>query len=401
MQHDKHSHAGSDKKSCPGREKYLAGKRVMPKALAAGVDITSIVDNMDAYNGGRLRAACHLMKEKYSAADVTVGLSIAGALTPAGLGPSTIIPLINHGFVDWLSTTGANMYHDLHFAFDMSLHRGSHAVNDADLRSKGVTRIYDILFDFEDVLMETDKRLRKIMLRPEFQKEMGTREFYHHLGKAINEIEQEKKLGEVSILAAAYRNGIPVFTSSPGDSTIGMNIAGLELLAEAKGLGNKFKLKINPSLDVNDSTAIILNAKDFENGKTGVILIGGGSPKNFMLQTAPQIQEVLMIPGAGQDYDINITDARPDTGGLSGAPPSEAASWGKIDPSKIDQAVTAYVDVTVAFPLLVAYTLQNTSPKKFKRLYDRGDELRRKLVESYLKHNREIGDLESLMKKLP
>jgi len=388
-------------KECPGKSKYLSGKRVLPKPITKKSDIISLIDNMDAYNGGRLRAACQLLREKYSKENVTVGLSIAGALTPAGLGPSAIIPLMNHGFVDWMTATGANMYHDLHYAFNLPMFRGSHNVDDADLRAKGVTRIYDILFDYEDVLMETDRRLRKIMLRPEFQKEMGTREFYHHLGKVMNDYEKKNKLGQVCVLAAAYRNGIPVFTSSPGDSTIGMNVAGLELLAEAKGLKDKFKLKINPSIDVNDSTAIILNAKKYEKGKTGVVLIGGGSPKNFMLQTEPQIQEVLMIPEAGQDYDINITDARPDTGGLSGAPPSEAASWGKIDPTKLEETVTAYLDVTVAFPLMVAYVIQSTKPKKLKRLYDRGDELRKKLIESYLQNNKEVDELSKMMEKLP
>jgi deoxyhypusine synthase len=387
-------------KECPGKDKYLTGKRVLPQAASKDSTLPSIIDNMDAYNGGRLRAACQLLRDKYSQEDVTIGLSIAGALTPAGLGPSTIIPLMNHGFVDWLTATGANMYHDLHFAFNMPLFRGSHNVDDADLRDKGVTRIYDILFDYQDVLMETDKILRKIMLRPEFQKEMGTREFYHHLGKVINEYEKKNNLGEVSVVAAAYRNGIPIFTSSPGDSTIGMNVAGLELLAEASGMLDRFKLKINPSIDVNDSTAIILNAKQYEKGKTGVILIGGGSPKNFMLQTEPQIQEVLMIPEAGQDYDINITDARPDTGGLSGAPPSEAVSWGKIDPTKLDETVTAYIDSTVAFPLMAAYVIQTTKPKKLKRLYDRGDELRQKLINSYLENNKEVEELKSLIKKL-
>ncbi len=383
------------------REKYLSGKRVLPQPIAKDSSVAAVIDNMDAYNGGRLRAACQLMRDKYSQEDVTIGMSIAGALTPAGLGPSSIIPLMNHGFVDWLVATGANMYHDLHFAFNMPLFRGTHTVDDADLRDKGVTRIYDILFDYQDVLMATDKILRKIMLRPEFQKEMGTREYYHLLGKVVNDYEQQHNLGQVSVLAAAYRNGIPVFTSSPGDSTIGMNVAGLELLAEAKGLKDHFKLKINPSIDVNDSTAIILNAKRYEKGKTGVLLIGGGSPKNFLLQTEPQIQEVLMIPEAGQDYDINITDARPDTGGLSGAPPSEAASWGKIDPTKLEETVTAYVDVTVAFPLLVAYVIQTTAPKKQKRLYERGEELRKKLIESYLENNNEVDELKDLMKKLP
>jgi deoxyhypusine synthase len=383
------------------KNSYLSGKRVLPKPTSKKSSVADVIDNMDAYNGGRLRAACQLMRDKYSKQDVTIGLSIAGALTPAGLGPSTIIPLMNHGFVDWLVATGANMYHDMHFALNMPLFRGSHNVDDADLRDKGVTRIYDILFDYQDVLMATDRILRKIMLHPEFQKEMGTREYYHLLGKILNDYEKKNKIGEVSVLAAAYRNGIPVFTSSPGDSTIGMNVAGLELLADAKGLRDHFKLKINPSIDVNDSTAIILNAKRYEKGKTGVLLIGGGSPKNFLLQTEPQIQEVLMIPEAGQDYDINITDARPDTGGLSGAPPSEAVSWGKIDPTKLEETVTAYVDVTVAFPMLVAYILQTTKPKKLKRLYGRGEELRKKLTESYLENNKEIEELSGLMKKLP
>ena len=384
----------------PSKNRYLCGKRILPESISGRTNIVRIIDHMDAYNGGRLRAACHLLREKYSQDNVTVGLSLAGALTPAGLGPSAIIPLMNHGFVDWLTATGANMYHDLHFAFNLPMHRGSHIVDDADLRKKGVTRIYDILFDYEDVLMETDRRLRRILVRPEFQKEMGTREFYHHLGKVMNEYERRNGLGEVSVIAAAYRLGIPVFTSSPGDSTIGMNVAGLELLAEAAGLGHLFKLKINPSIDVHESTAIVLNAKRYERGKTGVILIGGGSPKNFMLQTEPQIQEVLMIPEAGQDYDINITDARPDTGGLSGASPSEAASWGKIDPSRIAETVTAYLDVTVALPLMVAYVKQTTRPKKQKRLYDRGPELHEKLVKSYLKNNREVEQLKNLIHKV-
>jgi deoxyhypusine synthase len=388
------------KDNCPNKTKYLSGKRILPEPISKLTDIAKLIDNLDAYNGGRLRAACQLLKDKYSQEDVTIGMSLAGALTPAGLGPSAIIPLMNHGFVDWLVATGANMYHDIHYAFNLPMFRGSHAVDDVDLRDKGVTRIYDILFDYEDVLMETDRQLREILIRPEFQREMGTREFYHYLGKILSDLEEKHGLGQVSILAAAYRNGIPVFTSSPGDSTIGMNVAGLELLAEASGLQDAFKLKINPSIDVNDSTAIILNAKKYENGKTGVILIGGGSPKNFMLQTEPQIQEVLMIPEAGQDYDINVTDARPDTGGLSGAPPSEAASWGKIDPTKLEETVTAYLDVTVALPIMVAYVIQTARPKKLKKLYYRGEELRKKLIKSYLENNKEVEKLRKLIRKL-
>lgn len=381
------------------KSKFLCRERILPKPITKDTSIVELINNMDAYNGGRLRAACHLLKEKYSKDDVTVGLSLAGALTPAGLGVSTIIPLMNHSFVDWITVTGANMYHDLHFAFNLPLHRGSHNVNDAKLREAGVIRIYDVFGDYNEVLMKTDYLLRRILIKPEFQKEMGTQEFYHHLGRLADEQEKKNNLGEVSILAAAYRNGIPVFTSSPGDSTIGMNIAGLELLAEAQNLKHLFKLKINPSMDVNESTAIVLNAKKYENGKTGVILVGGGSPKNFMLQTEPQIQEVLMIPEVGQDYFIQITDARPDTGGLSGATPSEAVSWGKVDPSQLEETVIIYSDATLILTALTSYIINETKQKKQKRLYDRKEELHEKLIKAYLEHSKEVGPLEELLRK--
>lgn len=375
------------------QNKYLTGKRILPKGISNKDTIAQIIEEtMLAYNGGRLRAACLLIKEKYSQPNVTIGMSLAGALTPAGLGPSCIIPLMKYGYVDWIVATGANMYHDIHFAFNLPLHQGSPNVNDADLRKSGVIRIYDIFGDYYNVLLKTDVELRRILVRPEFQKEMGTQEFYYLLGKALNEYEQRNKLKDVSILACAYRLGIPVFTSSPGDSTIGMNIAGLELLEN-----KNFKLKINPSIDVNESTAIVLDVKQ-SGGKSAVILIGGGSPKNFMLQTEPQIQEILRIKELGHDYDINITDARPDTGGLSGATPHEAVSWGKIDPNQIQESVVVYGDVTVYLPLITAYVLSSAPRKKLKRLYDRRKELYNKMRKTYFKYNKEIPILQKLLK---
>jgi deoxyhypusine synthase len=170
---------------------------------------------------------------------------------------------------------------------------------------------------------------------------------------------------------------VPIHTSSPGDSTIGMNIAGLEL----KGL----KLRINSSIDVNETTAYVLNAKR-SGGKSAVMLIGGGSPKNFMLQTEPQIQEILMIKEYGQDYFFQVTDARPDTGGLSGATPSEAVSWGKIDPSRLPDALVCYTDSTIALPILTHYALARHRPRKLRRLYDRRALLVRRLTREFLAH---------------
>jgi deoxyhypusine synthase len=116
--------------------------------------------------------------------------------------------------------------------------------------------------------------------------------------------------------------------------------------------------------------------------------MGGGSPKNFMLQTEPQIQEVLRIKEVGQDYFFQVTDARPDTGGLSGATPHEAVSWGKIDPTRLPDAVVCYTDTTIALPLITHYALSRRPKRKLKRLYDRREELLAALVREYFAHNK-------------
>ncbi len=368
------------KRRCPRKKLYLSGKRILPPAITGKEKLTDLIDETFlAYNSARLRQACELFTKKMLGPKTIVGMSLAGALTPAGLGPSCIVPLIKAGFVDWIVATGANMYHDLHFAFNFPLYVGSPAVNDADLRQNDVVRIYDIFLGYTDCLCATDNILRKILVQPEFQKEMGTAEFYYLLGRYAAEWEEKTGNKDVSVLAAAYRCGVPIHTSSPGDSTIGMNIAGLEL----KGL----KLRINPSIDVNETTSYVLYAKR-SGGESGVLLIGGGSPKNFMLQTEPQIQEILMLRDVGQDYFIQFTDARPDTGGLSGATPHEAVSWGKVDPNRLPDAVVCYLDSTVALPLLTAYALAKHKPRKLRRLYDRRPELMERLKKEFSQHTR-------------
>ncbi|MCR4423706.1 MAG: deoxyhypusine synthase [candidate division WOR-3 bacterium] len=365
---------------CPRKKIYLSGKRILPPAVTGKEKLTDLInETFLAYNSARLRQACELFTQKMLRPKTVVGMSLAGALTPAGLGPSCIVPLIKAGFVDWIVATGANMYHDLHFAFNFPLYCGSPAVDDTDLRKNDVVRIYDIFLGYTDCLCATDEILRKILVQPEFQREMGTAEFYYLLGRYAAEWEEKTGNRDVSVLAAAYRCGVPIHTSSPGDSTIGMNIAGLEL----KGL----KLRINPSIDVNETTSYVLYAKR-SGGESGVLLIGGGSPKNFVLQTEPQIQEILMLRDVGQDYFIQFTDARPDTGGLSGATPHEAVSWGKVDPNRLPDAIVCYLDSTVALPLLTAYALAKHKPRKLRRLYDRRPELMERLKKEFFRHTR-------------
>src|SRR2546423_5645046 len=217
-------------KRCPHKKKYMAGQRIMPKNLTGKEKLADLVDDVFlAYNSARLKEGCQLFADKMLDADVTIGMSISGALTPAGLGCSCIIPLIKAGFVDWIVSTGANLYHDMHFALNLPVHAGSFKFDDTDLRDNDLVRIYDVLIPYSDGLMATDELLRELLIQPEFQKEMGCTELHYLLGKYSAEWERKNKLKDVSVLAAAYRASVPCFTSSPGDSTIGMNIAGIEL----------------------------------------------------------------------------------------------------------------------------------------------------------------------------
>jgi len=358
--------------------------RLLPEPIKKGMKVSDLIDTaFKAYNGGRLAEACRLFTEKMIAREGTVGMSLTGALTPAGLGRAAIAPLMKAGFVDWIISTGANLYHDLHFGLDMHLYAGSPFLNDVDLRRDGVIRIYDVLFDY-DVLLDTDAFVRNVIQGPEFQKTMATDEFHHLLGKYV--YLREKKLGikETSVLSTAYQYGVPIFTSSPGDSSIGMNVAAMAL--------RDSKLLIDVNRDVNQTAAIVYAAKSGGN-TSSVFILGGGSPKNFMLQTEPQIQEVMGIEERGHDYFLQCTDARPDTGGLSGATPGEAVSWGKIDPDQLPGTVICYTDSTIGLPLLTAYVLARHAPRKLKRLYDRRPELMERLKKAYYTSGRaaEVG----------
>ena len=370
------------------KSQYLQGKRIDPAPITNKTSVADLIDEAFlAYNAARLREACQLFTKKMLEPDVTVGVSLTGALTPAGLGISALIPLIKAGFIDWIISTGANLYHDTHFGIGLKMHLGNAQTSDVVLREEEVVRIYDIFFDYS-VLLDTDSFFRKIIEAPEFQRPMSTAEFHYLCGRYVHEREKKLKIKDKSLLAVAYEYGVPIYTSSPGDSSIGMNVA-------AKALqGNK--LAFDPSLDVNETAAIVLAAKrgatmkrkGKKGGQSAVFILGGGSPKNFMLQTEPQIQEVLGIDERGHDYFLQVTDARPDTGGLSGATPGEAVSWGKVDPDRLPDAVVCYVDSTVALPLITAYALTRHEPREPKRLYDRREEFMTLLRTEYQKSKR-------------
>jgi deoxyhypusine synthase len=353
---------------------HITGPRIEPPGITGRESAADLVENAFlAYNAARLREGSRLLVERMLEPDVTVGLSMTGALTPAGLGMSAVIPLLEAGFVDWIVSTGANLYHDAHFGLGLTMHRGTHQADDVALREHGVVRIYDVFFDYH-VLLDTDSFFRQVIGQPEFQRAMGTAEFHHLCGKYLRAREEALGSKRRSLLAAAHEYGVPIYTSSPGDSSIGMNVAAMALE------GNK--LQFDVSADVNETAAIVWAAKS-GGGKSGVWILGGGSPKNFVLQTEPQIQEVLGIEEKGHDYFFAITDARPDSGGLSGATPAEAVSWGKIDPDQLPGTVICYCDTTIALPLVTAYALARHAPRKRRRLYERRAEMVRGLTEAF------------------
>jgi deoxyhypusine synthase len=358
---------------------HIRGPRISPPAITGKETAAELIDQAFlAYNGARLREGARLLVERMLEPDVTVALSITGALTPAGLGMSALIPLVRAGFVDWIVSTGANLYHDTHFGIGLSMHQGTYQADDVDLREKGVVRIYDVFFDY-GVLLDTDAFFREVISQPEFQRTMSSAEFHYLCGKYVRAREQALGIESRSFLAACWECGVPVYTSSPGDSSIGMNVA-------AKALEGG-KLLIDVNADVNETAGIVWDAKS-QGGKSAVWILGGGSPKNFLLQTEPQIQEVLGIAEKGHDYFLAVTDARPDTGGLSGATPAEAVSWGKIDPDQLPGTIICYTDSTIGLPLLTAYALAKHQPRPLKRLYDRRDSLMEKLKRAYHERGR-------------
>ncbi|AFZ14695.1 homospermidine synthase (spermidine-specific) [Crinalium epipsammum PCC 9333] len=356
------------------------GKKIAPAPMPGEINVVDLVDNyFSAYNSARLREICQLLSQDVLKEGVTVGVSLSGAMTPAGFGVSILAPLIRNGFIDFMISTGANLYHDIHYGLGFELFSSTPFVDDVQLREQGTIRIYDIVFGY-DVLLETDAFIRKVLQAEVFQKRMGTAEFHYLLGKYVREVEKQVGVKHSCLLATAYECGVPIYTSSPGDSSIGMNVAALALEGS--------QLLIDPSIDVNETAAIAYTARESGipgvEGESAAIMIGGGSPKNFLLQTQPQLHEVLGLEERGHDYFVQITDARPDTGGLSGATPSEAVSWGKVDPEELPNTIVCYTDSTIALPVITAYVMNKCQPRELKRLYDRRDEITEKLRSDYL-----------------
>jgi deoxyhypusine synthase len=336
----------------PGsRPHVLSGKPIRYYRPKGSQEVRHLVDEgFQAFNAARLSEACAIFSEKMldPEQDTTIALTVAGALTPAGLG-GCVIEMMERGLVDFVISTGANLYHDLHYALNFTLRRGSPFLDDVQLYEDGVIRIYDVLFP-ATVLLETDAYIRDFIVRSGLNGPTTTSELHYRLGRDL--LERFPGCEEHSVVASAAANGVPIYTSSPGDSSIGMNIAYHELM-------NDGGLMIDPNRDVNEVCAIVLAGT-----RNGCVILGGGSPKNFYLQGQPTLWEVYGIPKGGNEYFIQITTDSVVWGGLSGATPAEAVSWGKVNPGVLPDTVVAYCDSTIAFPIFCEYAIGSPNGRR-------------------------------------
>ena len=327
------------------------------------------------FNARRLHEALQITKRMMDDG-ACVCLTLSGALAPIGLGRAISV-LIEHGFIDWIVSTGANVYHDLHFAYDLPVRQGYFDVDDNILYSKQIVRIYDVFIKEIGTLQKQDEIIKSAidMDRQILSDNSSTPDLCNILGKSAK---KNSAHPEKSFTVCAYENDVPIYLPAIADSSIGLNM--LPLLLEDKPISP------NVILDVAESAAIL-----WKNKKSGGIELGGGVPKNFFQQTGPALFQILKLKEGGQDYLVQFTDARPDTGGLSGATLQEGKSWGKIK-SAHEGNVIVYGDSSVYFPILAAFIMSECKPRERKKLFKTKnawvDEMKLAYLQSSSKHKR-------------
>jgi deoxyhypusine synthase len=335
----------------------FSGKKIDPPEVFAGMTVSQLIElfGKTGYNARRLAEAAEIMI-KMVESGATICLTIAGAMTPIGFG-KIISVMIENGFIDWIVTTGANAYHDLHFAYDLPVRQGHFDVDDDILYSKQIVRIYDVYIKENGTLQSQDtiiqKNIQGIYQKKNKDMEIGsTADLSYFIGMAASE---KSKFPEKSFMVSAFKSDVPVYIPALSDSSIGLNMLPLMMLNE--------KVSINVIQDIAESAAIL-----WKSNKSGGIELGGGVPKNFFQQTGPALYQILKIKEGGHDFIVQLTDARPDTGGLSGATLQEGKSWGKIKTSHRGNVVV-YGDSSVYFPILCAHILSKCKPRDKKRIY--------------------------------
>jgi deoxyhypusine synthase len=352
------------------RRDFERSRNVEPVGITGRETPEQIARQMfPAYVGRQERTAFELMKRSVKE-KAAIFLTFSGAMTPAGLHQSCLIPLLERGLVDVITTTGANLYHDAHRVIGHRVREIEPNAGDLAYRLARVIRIYDLGFR-EETLFETDKLFSAILRKPEFQKRMTTVELHYRLGKHLAKIEEVLGTKSPSLLATAYRHGVPIFVGAVQDGSIFLNIVKLRKL-----LGKRFKLDIDVAEDVFEMGAIQHHCFSTLKAPMAIWILGGGVPKNYTLQGEPLLDQILGVPTHGFDIDVQFCVDPVDNGALSSCPAGEGHTWGKVSAESVATgSVYVHADVTAVFPW-VTYALLSDAKvhRKPRRLYDAREE---------------------------
>ncbi len=368
--------------------KRLVGRRVIGEPITGDETTAQLFEKaFGAFVGREVRSAYEIIKRMIEK-DHTIVLAVSGAMTPADFGVSCIIPFIKAGFADIITTTGANLYHDLQRLESDDWFSVNPLQSDLKLRKAGWTRIYDTAFPEGD-LWTTDNLILDLVRRSDFARSMTTTEFHYLLGKHLARYGRRRfKRADLnrSILVQAYRNRVPVFCGAPQDGSIFLNLAFLK-----RKLGHRYKFSIDMEEDIHEFGAYHYFAKSKWTKKLSVIVLGGGVPKNYSLQPEPYLTQICDIEAGGYDTDVQICDAHVQNGGLSSATASEGHTWGKTSEDCIKNSQYVFADVTATFPLIVHALLQEGVEREGRHLLDYREEaiafldkaLKKKSLKSY------------------
>jgi deoxyhypusine synthase len=348
------------------RKDFEKSRTVHPVGITGRERPSDILRNMfPAYVGRQERTAFELM-QRSSRDDTATFLTFSGAMTPAGLHQSCLIPLIERGLIDCITTTGANLYHDAHRIIGHAIREIDPNAGDLQYRLARVIRIYDLGF-WEETLLETDRLFSAILRKPEFQKKMTTPELHYLLGKNVAEIEEALGVKSPSLLSTAYRYGVPIFVGAVQDGSIFLNVVKMKRL-----LGKEFKLEIDVNDDVFEMGAMQHHCFATLKKPMAVWILGGGVPKNYTLQGEPLLDQILGVPTHGFDIDVQLCVDPVDNGALSSCPAGEGHTWGKVSAESVETgSVYVHADVTAVFPWLTYALLSDPKMKrKHRRIYD-------------------------------
>lgn len=328
---------------------------IFPVRITRGMSVTELVQAMGntSFEARNVHRGADLFRRMIDAGD-TIWLGIAGAGIAGGMG-GAVISLLEAGFIDVICSTGAQVYHDLHFAFGLPVKAIGPRWDDDRLREHGDTRIYDIGIRERETLEAQDRLIRRFVREryPDLsQHPLSSWEFNYHLGDWTV---RTARFPERSFTATAARLGVPVFWDSLSNHSIAMNL----LRTDREGL----PLSISPQRDILDSAAIVYSA-----GATGFVELGGGGPKNFIQQTGPTISQILGVEFEGADRGLQIGTAVEREGSLSGCTFGESVTWGKYKSADTTNLVQVWGEYSIILPVITAFVLDRCPERKPKRL---------------------------------